>query len=142
FRGLPERRRLEREIRLLQVPAGLQQPAELHVLDEADPLPRLVDDERRGGEGCGAFVSRQRVVQRFGESEHRASVGLLALAARDVGAEDVDHVVHSYWRASRMFRRDARRAGKIAARMPTRIAASAKTMSEPTGSEKTMKSTL
>ena len=42
---------------------------------------------------------------------------------------------------ARTFSRAARRAGKIAATMPTTIVAIAKTISCPTGSEKTMKST-
>ena len=37
---------------------------------------------------------------------------------------------HSYWSASSTFSREARRAGKIAARMPTTIAAIAKTISD------------
>ena len=37
----------EREIGRLDVPARLQQPAELRMGDQADPFARLVDDERR-----------------------------------------------------------------------------------------------
>ena len=40
---------------------------------------------------------------------------------------------HSYWRACRTFRREARRAGSTAARSPAAIAASTKTRSEPYG---------
>src|SRR5205814_1459854 len=142
FPCFAQRRRLERLVRLLEVSARLQQPAELHVLDQAGADAFLVDDEGGRGEVRGRLVSRERLRELADEAQHRAAVRLLARVAGDVHAEQAADVFYSYWSASRMFRRDARRAGKMAARMPTKIAASAKTINEKTGNEKTMKSTL
>jgi len=134
--------RLQRRIGLLDVTPGLQQLPELLVRHETDALARFVDHERRGGEMGRSLVAGERFGELLREAQHRAPVGLLARIAGDVDAKNLDDFGHSYCSASRMFRRDARLAGKIAARMPTKIAASAKTISETMGSEKTMKSTL
>ena len=90
------------------------------------------------------LVARERLLQLLREAQHRASIRLLPRIVGDVQLEQPDERVrrHSYWSASRMLSLDARLAGKIAARMPTKIAASAKMIRETTGSEKTMKSTL
>jgi len=66
------------------VAAGLQQPIELDVLDEARPRAALVDDECRGREVCAWLVARERLSQLVRETHHRAPVSLLPLVRRDV----------------------------------------------------------
>src|SRR5207245_4521547 len=132
---LAERRRLERLVGLLEMPARLQQPAQLRVLDQATTFVLSVDDEGGRGEVRRRLVPREWVRELVDEAEHRAAVRLLARAAGDVQAKHQPYVVYSYWRASSTLRRDARRAGKIAAMMPTMTVARAKTISEKIGSE-------
>ncbi len=141
---LAQRRVLEAAVRRLDVPSGLQQPPELRVRDETRALAPVVEHERRRGEVRADLPARERLLELVGEPQHRAAIGLLALVARNELAEDDDDgalASHSYWSASRTFSRAARRAGNIAARMPTTIAAIAKTISDVTGSENWMKST-
>ena len=141
---LAQRRVLEAAVRRLDVPSGLQQPAQLRVRDEARSLALVVEHERRRGEVRAGLPARERLLELVGQAQHRAAVGLLALVARhELTEEDGDRALasHSYWSASRTLSRAARRAGKIAARMPTTIAAIAKTISDVNGSENWMKST-
>ncbi len=135
---LAHRRGFERDIARLEMAPRLQQPPELRVLDEAGANARFVDHEGGCGEMRAGLVPRQRLRELLREPEHGAAVRLLARVAGDIRLQHPHEglaVAHSYWSASRTFSRAARRAGKIAARIPTTIVISAKMISEKTGSE-------
>src|SRR5581483_11629048 len=129
---LAQRRGLERDVGGLDVPAGLQQPAQLRVRDETRTRAAVVDDERRSGEVRARLIARCRPLELSGQPEHRATIRLLALVGCDVGAQKAGEV-HSYCSACSTLRRAARRAGKIAAIKPAMIAAITNTISVPHG---------
>src|SRR4051812_25453329 len=108
--------------------------------DEARSGTRLVDDERGCGEVRARLLARGRLLELLQQAQHRAPVGVLPVVGGDVALEQLGDD-HSYCSASSTLSRDARSAGKIAARIPTITVSTPKMISEPTGSVKTMKST-
>jgi hypothetical protein len=126
------------------VPTRLQHAPKLDVLDEAGPEGGLVDHEGRSGEVSRRLVAGEWCCELLGEAQHGTAVGFLARIPCDVRPQKPAERLlprHSYCSACRTLSRAARLAGKIAARIPTTIAITPKTISENTGSENTMKST-
>src|SRR3954452_5775364 len=86
------------------------------------------------------LLARRRPLELRRKAQHRAAVGLLALVVCDVLLEQVRDS-HSYCKACNTLSLAARRAGKIAARIPTTTLMIAKTASDATGTVNVMKST-
>ena len=82
------------------------------------------------------LLPRERIVERLGPVAHPVEIGRLLDVGRLVRGEQRDQVARAFTRTgarSSTFSFDARRAGKIAARIPTMIAAMTKTISVPHG---------
>ena len=129
---LAQRRAPARAVVRLDVAARLEPVAALAVVDEHVRAPAAVDDDRRGGEVRLRLIARARLGERRGLAAHRSRSAASSSSAGSCAASSAassSRRAHSYCSASSTFSFAARRAGKIAATMPTTIVAIAKTIS-------------